>query len=186
MAFDFPASPTSGQKYQPAGGPTYTWNGSVWIPGNSPTLKAVAPVRCLASRQLGQERLAIGSYGIVGGFNINIGGWTAGAVVGLGGNAIVVPKTGTYLMRNRVYFNPTDGGGGRIGWLYNGAELGIGFVQIPPIAAGSITQDALHVKDLVAGDQLGYIVSMALAQVYTNPGHTEVELTLLPPGWEAA
>jgi hypothetical protein len=30
MAFDFPASPTTGTLYQPAGGPTYRWNGSVW------------------------------------------------------------------------------------------------------------------------------------------------------------
>jgi len=30
MAFDFPASPTPGQIYAPAGGPTYTWNGSAW------------------------------------------------------------------------------------------------------------------------------------------------------------
>jgi len=30
MAFDFPASPTTGTLYQPAGGPTYRWNGTVW------------------------------------------------------------------------------------------------------------------------------------------------------------
>jgi hypothetical protein len=31
VAFDFPASPTNGQTYTPAGGPTYTWNGTVWV-----------------------------------------------------------------------------------------------------------------------------------------------------------
>jgi hypothetical protein len=30
MAFDFPASPTTGTLYQPAGGPTYRYNGAVW------------------------------------------------------------------------------------------------------------------------------------------------------------
>jgi hypothetical protein len=30
MAYDFPASPTSGQTYTPSGGPTYTWDGTVW------------------------------------------------------------------------------------------------------------------------------------------------------------
>jgi hypothetical protein len=30
MSFDFPASPTTGTLYQPAGGPTYRWNGTVW------------------------------------------------------------------------------------------------------------------------------------------------------------
>jgi len=30
MSFDFPASPTTGTLYQPAGGPTYRWSGSVW------------------------------------------------------------------------------------------------------------------------------------------------------------
>lgn len=30
MAFDFPASPTTGQMFTPAGGPTYTWNGYAW------------------------------------------------------------------------------------------------------------------------------------------------------------
>jgi hypothetical protein len=30
MAYDFPVSPTSGQTYTPAGGPTYTWDGVVW------------------------------------------------------------------------------------------------------------------------------------------------------------
>lgn len=30
VAFDFPASPTSGQTYAPAGGPTYVYLNSVW------------------------------------------------------------------------------------------------------------------------------------------------------------
>jgi hypothetical protein len=30
MAFDFPASPSTGTLYQPTGGPTYRYNGSVW------------------------------------------------------------------------------------------------------------------------------------------------------------
>ena len=31
MAFDFPASPTNGQTFTPAGGATYIWNGTVWL-----------------------------------------------------------------------------------------------------------------------------------------------------------
>jgi hypothetical protein len=31
MAFDFPASPTSGQQFAPSGGPTYEWNGFAWV-----------------------------------------------------------------------------------------------------------------------------------------------------------
>jgi hypothetical protein len=30
MAFDFPASPTTGTLYQPSGGPTYRYDGAVW------------------------------------------------------------------------------------------------------------------------------------------------------------
>jgi len=30
MAFDFPANPTPGSTYSPAGGPTYVWDGSAW------------------------------------------------------------------------------------------------------------------------------------------------------------
>jgi len=30
MAFDFPASPTVGQQFTPAGGPVYIWNGYAW------------------------------------------------------------------------------------------------------------------------------------------------------------
>jgi len=33
MAFNFPASPTNGQTYTPAGGSTYTFNGVSWITG---------------------------------------------------------------------------------------------------------------------------------------------------------
>ena len=32
MAMDFPASPTVGAIYAPAGGPTYRWDGAVWVP----------------------------------------------------------------------------------------------------------------------------------------------------------
>jgi hypothetical protein len=35
MAFDFPASPTLGQQFTPAGGPTYTYNGYGWTFGSS-------------------------------------------------------------------------------------------------------------------------------------------------------
>ena len=31
MAFDFPASPTTNQTFTPPGGPTYVWNGTVWL-----------------------------------------------------------------------------------------------------------------------------------------------------------
>jgi len=31
MAFDFPSSPTNGQVFTPAGGPTYTYNGYAWV-----------------------------------------------------------------------------------------------------------------------------------------------------------
>jgi hypothetical protein len=31
MPFDFPNSPSSGQQFTPAGGPTYQWNGTGWI-----------------------------------------------------------------------------------------------------------------------------------------------------------
>jgi hypothetical protein len=30
MAFDFPNSPSNGQVFTPVGGPSYTWNGTVW------------------------------------------------------------------------------------------------------------------------------------------------------------
>jgi hypothetical protein len=33
MAWDFPASPTVGQQFTPAGGPTYVWNGYAWAVG---------------------------------------------------------------------------------------------------------------------------------------------------------
>lgn len=32
MAMDFPASPTVGAIYSPAGGPSYRWDGSLWVP----------------------------------------------------------------------------------------------------------------------------------------------------------
>jgi hypothetical protein len=184
MPADFPSSPTTGQKYTPSGGPTYTWNGTIWTPSNA-GLKPAAPVHCIATRQLGQESFTLGSkYGILGAYNVNIGGWTAGAVVGLGGNAVKVPKTGTYLVKNRTYANPA--GGGRLGLVLNGAELGLGFCQLPAAAAGSCTIDAMLTRDFVAGDEIGYICTMFPVDVYTNPGHTEIEMTLLPPGWEAA
>jgi len=31
MAFDFPSSPTNGQEFTPAGGPTYVWQGYAWV-----------------------------------------------------------------------------------------------------------------------------------------------------------
>jgi hypothetical protein len=31
MSFDFPSSPTVGQQFTPAGGPTYGWNGFAWM-----------------------------------------------------------------------------------------------------------------------------------------------------------
>lgn len=34
MAFDFPASPTVGQTFSPAGGPTYIWDGVAWKSGS--------------------------------------------------------------------------------------------------------------------------------------------------------
>ena len=38
MAFDFPSSPTLGQQYAPAGGPTYQWDGTAWkVISNAPT-----------------------------------------------------------------------------------------------------------------------------------------------------
>ena len=37
MAFDFPASPSIGTTYSPAGGPSYIWNGTAWqVYGASP------------------------------------------------------------------------------------------------------------------------------------------------------
>ena len=38
MAFDFPSSPTVGQSYTPAGGPTYVWDGFAWA--NADTIAA--------------------------------------------------------------------------------------------------------------------------------------------------
>jgi hypothetical protein len=35
MAFDFPASPTTGQVFTPAGGPSYVWNGYAWAQQSS-------------------------------------------------------------------------------------------------------------------------------------------------------
>jgi hypothetical protein len=40
--FDFPASPSNGQQFSPAGGPTYVWNGTLW---------ALVPVTPVATAQ---------------------------------------------------------------------------------------------------------------------------------------
>lgn len=47
MAMDFPASPTVGQIYSPAGGPVYKWDGSLWVPqqGVAPANQLHAGVR---------------------------------------------------------------------------------------------------------------------------------------------
>lgn len=37
MAFDFPSSPTVGQTYSVAGGPSYIWNGTVWVVSGTTT-----------------------------------------------------------------------------------------------------------------------------------------------------
>src|SRR5262245_11719469 len=36
MSFNFPNSPTVGQIFSPAGGPSYTWNGTVWAAAVNP------------------------------------------------------------------------------------------------------------------------------------------------------
>ena len=43
-AYDFPASPTTGQKYTPVGGATYTFDGVLWKGDLAPTASAAPPV----------------------------------------------------------------------------------------------------------------------------------------------
>lgn len=181
MAFDFPASPTTGQKYTPSGGPTFTWNGTIWqvsrLGGSAPS-----SVRCVVARNVGQESLPVGAIGIIGTFTTNLGGWTGGATIGGSGLALIVPKAGTYMLRNRTYYNPSAGSpSGRLGITINGAGSG-NFVQLPNQSAGSMTQECTTYHEFAAGDAIAYEVSVATAIVFTGTGHTGLEIVRLPDG----
>jgi hypothetical protein len=49
MAFDFPASPTVGQVYTPAGGPSYIWDGTAWTLTGTSTAFAMVETIVTAS-----------------------------------------------------------------------------------------------------------------------------------------
>jgi hypothetical protein len=70
MAFDFPNSPALNDTYTPVGGPTYQWNGTVWLQVASPLI--VVPLgRCcldLAAPNLKLSRFN-GRYLFINGVN---------------------------------------------------------------------------------------------------------------------
>lgn len=188
MALDFPASPKKGDRYTPTGGPAYVFDGVVWIPAPAgSSLKPAVMPHCIACRNVGQEILAMGAqYGIIGSFTFNIGGFNGGSLIGGSGLGVVIPKAGTYLMKNRTYYNPGTGSApGRLQLTVNGVSNN-NFIQLPLGAAGALTQEAWTINDLNAGDQIGYYVGVATIIIYTATGHSEVELYRLPDGWEKA
>lgn len=185
MALDFPANPAKGTRYAPTGGPAYMFDGLVWVPASvGASLKAAVAPHCIVNRGVGQESLAEGVYGIIGQFTQNIGGFNGGALVGVSGLSVVIPKSGSYLVKNCTYYNPSAGSpSGRVGVTLNGTSM-TNFVQMPASNTGSITQEAWTIRDMIAGDQIAYKIEMGGVVIYTNPGHSEVEMYRLPDGWE--
>lgn len=187
MSLDFPANPTKGTRYAPTGGPAYVFDGVVWVPAPAgASFKAAVAPHCIVNRGVGQENLAAGVYGIIGQFTLNIGGFNGGDLVGSSGLSVVIPKSGSYLVKNRTYYNPSAGSpSGRVLITRNSIDLN-NFVQMPAAGTGSLTQEAWTITDMNAGDQVAYSISMGGVVIYTNPGHSEVEMYRLPDGWEAA
>ena len=64
VAIDFPANPTSGQKFTTASGFIYTWNGSAWV-SNASALPASYVLPAATAAALGGVKANAGTTGQV-------------------------------------------------------------------------------------------------------------------------
>lgn len=180
MALDFPAAPVKGTLFSPAGGPSYVFDGRAWLPAVPALRRAEMPMAVVA-RNIGNEKLPVGACPLLGAYDINIGGWNYGP-----NGSLMVPKTGQYMLRNRVYHNPqpTDPSG-RVGFTLNGEMMG-NFVHLPSATIASCTLENTTVETLNKGDIITYHITIATACVYTMFRHTEVLIFRLPDEWVGA
>ena len=104
MAWDFPNSPTTGQTFTPAGGPTYVWNGYAWATG------AVAGRPPTVQTFLSGSGTYVSPPGVVWLDVLCVGGGAGGG--GATGNGATPPGgTGT-AGGNTTFGSLTAGGGG--------------------------------------------------------------------------
>lgn len=185
--FDFPSSPTRGQIYSPTGGPAFAFDGVSWLlasPTPAPVGAALPRMRCTVG---GGATIAFQngtSYGVHGGtadlWGVNVGGWTLGAALG-GFNQVVVPQSGVYWLRNRVYVQPGRGPGGRVSLNSTVSGLGIFLQGSAQLTVNDYTLEATTVSSLSQGEMLFYSVSTANLGAFGALGHTEIEAVMLAP-----
>ena len=104
MAYDFPSSPSVGQIFAPAGGPSWTWNGTAWMEGG-----------------------AVASGAIIDRYYTTSGTWTKPAglryaevtVVGGGGGSAALGATAA----GTSAAAPGGGGGGTVRKLYAASDM---------------------------------------------------------------
>ncbi|WP_062120560.1 hypothetical protein [Aureimonas sp. AU40] len=133
--------------------------------------------RCIGHRAQGRFEDFSGntSYGILGGFELNVGGFYSGGAIGPSGQALHVPTTGLYLIIHKVYFGDNQQAR-RLNVLVNNS-VSVGFCH--NVGASGGTSTSVSMRALNAGDYLCYRPDQNPVNVYTGANHTEVQLYLL-------
>ncbi|UVK45385.1 hypothetical protein BPNPMPFG_000915 [Mesorhizobium sp. AR07] len=133
---------------------------------------------CRVTRNNSAETFVVNTeYALLGSFNLNQGGFTAGAATAPAGsgNRLKVPVTGYYFIAMGIY--TTVGGGGRLNVIVNGNPINVMAFGTSAVA-GQKTY-GFGVVLLNAGDELSYYCNIAGAQVFTASNHTDVTVIYL-------
>ncbi|WP_117191718.1 DUF2793 domain-containing protein [Rhizobium terrae] len=116
---------------------------------------------------------AAGQQSGVSAFGLNQGGFTFGAAVAGGGNALVVPAAGPFLVAIQVAVLTSSGHTTSL--MLNGAQT---LVSLSGTGSGAQTQSSTGVFSLSAGDFLTF-GHAGTAQLELGAGKTEISLALL-------
>jgi hypothetical protein len=133
---------------------------------------------CVASRNIGSwEVLAANtSYGILGTFTINRGGFYSGGTVGAGGQALHVPATGYYSITLSLYIQSSTGC--RV-YLYKNNSTVIGSLLVNS-TTGDRSLSRTFIASLTAGDYINYKIGVSgNATLFTAYDHTDVSIRFL-------
>jgi hypothetical protein len=106
-------------------------------------------------------------------FGVNKGGFTLGAAAAGGGNAIVVPATGLYLVSLNISALTSSGHGASL--LGNGSTT---ILTLNGISGSAQSQGATCIFSLTAGDTLT-LQHSGTAQIALGAGKTELSLAML-------
>lgn len=133
---------------------------------------------CNAYRGVGWEAFNSGnSYGILGQFQWQSGGWWAGGVVGPSGSALHVPKTGRYIVIMQNYLRSDSNGRINLRKSSDGATI---LMNHSSVISQDRTEVNVTVRDLVQSEYLYYTVDSGPAVIaYTGSGHSFVECIYL-------